>query len=116
MNRPLPRPPAPPALERQASKLWKELNLHYMIIERFKPGGAAAIYRRAAEKGRMLPAGVHYIDSWVSADLEVCYQIMETDEVALIAQWTRQWDDLIDFEITPIIPSDEACARALAGV
>ena len=43
--------------------------MRYMIIEHFKEGRAGEIYRRFAQKGRMMPAELYYIDSWVSADL-----------------------------------------------
>ncbi len=89
--------------------------MRYMVIERFKPAAAGPIYRRVAQKGRLIPAGLHYIDSWVSADLSRCYQLMETDDNTLFAQWTRHWDDLVDFEIVPLISSDEARDKALAG-
>jgi Protein of unknown function (DUF3303) len=87
--------------------------VRYMIIEHFKEGRAGEIYRRFAEKGRMMPAELHYIDSWVSADLRICYQLMETDDFGLFAQWTQQWEDLVEFEIVPVIPSAEARAKAL---
>jgi hypothetical protein len=61
----------------------------------------------------MMPAELHYIDSWVSADLRICYQLMETDDFGLFAQWTQQWEDLVEFEIVPVIPSAEARAKAL---
>ena len=89
--------------------------MRYMIIEHFKEGRAAEIYRRFAQKGRMMPSELHYVDSWVSADLRVCYQLMETDDFNLFAEWTRQWDDLVEFEIVPIIPPAEARAKALAS-
>jgi hypothetical protein len=34
-----------------------------MIIEKFHPGKVKALYKRFEEKGRMLPEGVHYINS-----------------------------------------------------
>jgi hypothetical protein len=83
-----------------------------MVVERFTPGAARLIYSRVADKGRMIPAGLHYIESWVASDLSVCFQLMETDDYALFEQWTREWSDLIDFEIMPLISSDEARARA----
>jgi len=87
-----------------------------MVIEHFKKGRAPDVYRRFAEKGRMMPDGLRYIDSWVSADLRVCYQLMETDDFNLFAQWTGQWEDLVTFEIVSIIPSSEARAKALASL
>jgi hypothetical protein len=88
--------------------------VRYMVIERFKPGMAAQIYRRVADQGRMLPAGLRYIESWVASDLSVCFQLMEADNYALFDQWMREWADLVDFEIVPLISSDEARARATA--
>jgi hypothetical protein len=88
--------------------------VRYMIIEHFREGQASEIYHRFADKGRMIPEGLYCIDSWVSADLRVCYQLMETDDFGLFATWTRQWEDLVEFEIVPIIPSGEARDKALA--
>jgi hypothetical protein len=31
-----------------------------------------------------------------------------------VAVWTCEWDDLVEFEIVPITPSDEARMKALA--
>lgn len=89
--------------------------MRYMVIERFRPGKVGEVYRRFDEKGRMMPNGLRYIESWIAADLHACYQLMETDDKSLFAGWTRNWDDLVDFEIVPIISSAEARERALAG-
>jgi hypothetical protein len=84
-----------------------------MVIETFLRG-AAPVYERAAERGRMLPAGLSYVDSWVDYRLERCFQLMETDEPALFEEWTGAWSDLASFEIVPIVGLAEAAARALA--
>lgn len=74
----------------------------YMIIEYFKLGCFDAIYERCNQQGRLLPDGLHYLDSWVSKDKNVCFQLMETDDVALFPEWFRRWDDVIEFEVYPI--------------
>jgi hypothetical protein len=84
-----------------------------MVIETFLRG-AAPVYERAAERGRMLPAGLSYVDSWVDYRLERCFQLMETDEPGLFEEWTGAWSDLVGFEIVPLVGSAEAAARALA--
>jgi len=84
-----------------------------MVIETFLRG-AAPVYQRAAERGRMLPAGLSYVDSWVDYRLERCFQLMETDEPELFEEWTEAWSDLVGFEIVPLVGSAEAAARALA--
>jgi hypothetical protein len=80
----------------------------YMVIEHFKNRDAAAVYRRFHEKGRMMPAGLTYLDSWNETSSDRCFQLMECDEPELFEQWTRNWDDLVDFEIIPVVTSKDA--------
>lgn len=87
--------------------------MRYMVIETFTQG-ARPVYERARDRGRMLPEGLRYVESWVEPDLGRCFQLMETDDPALFEQWTSHWDDLGEFEIVPVIPSAEAAGRALA--
>lgn len=89
--------------------------MQYMIIERFHPGKVKELYQRFAEKGRMLPDGVQYINSWINEELTVCYQVMEAESTEKLQQWIRQWDDLADFEIVPVISSAEAKARVFSA-
>ena len=37
----------------------------YMVIEHFAPGAKAKIYERFHRKGRMLPEGLYYLNSWL---------------------------------------------------
>jgi len=85
----------------------------YMVIERFRDGDAASVYRRFRERGRMAPPGLDYIASWVTEDLNTCYQVMQTAEPVLLDEWMANWRDLVDFEVIPIVTSAEAAARAL---
>jgi hypothetical protein len=83
----------------------------FMVIEKFKNRNAGAVYRRAHEKGRMLPNGLRYIDSWVEANFDRCFQLMECDDLTLLQQWAIRWQDLVDFEFAPVIPSKDAAKR-----
>lgn len=80
----------------------------FMVIERFKNRDAVPVYRRYREKGRMMPDGLKYVDSWVGRDLDRCFQLMECDDPQLLSQWTSHWQDLVDFEIVSIVTSKEA--------
>jgi len=82
-----------------------------MVIERFKKGDPVPVYRRFRDRGRLAPEGVTYINSWVDASLEHCYQLMETDDRRLLDQWMANWSDLVDFEVHPVITSADAAAR-----
>jgi Protein of unknown function (DUF3303) len=82
-----------------------------MVIETFVHG-ARPVYERAAEKGRMLPDELVYVDSWIDESLERCFQLMETGDPALLDEWTAAWSDLAEFEIVPVIDSARAAERA----
>lgn len=81
-----------------------------MIVERFKNGDAAPVYRRFRDRGRMAPADVTYVNSWVTQDLKACYQIMEAPQRQALDAWMEQWDDLVEFEVHAVITSAEAVA------
>jgi len=83
----------------------------YMIIERFRGGDPVPVYRRFRDQGRMAPEGLTYISSWVTGDLTTCYQVMETEDRALLDQWIAAWNDLTKFEVIPVITSAEASRR-----
>jgi Domain of unknown function (DUF3303) len=83
----------------------------FMVIERFKNRDGAAVYRRFRERGRMMPDGLKYIDSWVEESSDRCFQLMETNDPELFKEWTTHWDDLVDFEIVRVITSQEAASR-----
>ena len=87
-----------------------------MVIEHYT-FGPGPIYERAAERGRMLPDGLHFVDSWVVDDdkLDRCFQLMETDDPALFVEWTAKWDDLPSFQIFPVVSSAEAADRVDVG-
>jgi Protein of unknown function (DUF3303) len=82
-----------------------------MVIETYTHG-PDAVYARAAERGRMLPPGLESVESWVEErTLGCCFQLMETEEPSLFDQWVANWDDLVEFEIVPVISSEEAARR-----
>jgi hypothetical protein len=76
--------------------------MFYMVVERFKEGGAPEIYRRLRDKGRMMPEGLEYVSSWIDLDFKTCYQLMRTEDESLFRPWTDAWDDLMEFEIVPV--------------
>jgi hypothetical protein len=77
----------------------------FMIIEKFKDRDARAVYRRFLEKGRMMPEGLIYKESWIEANFERCFQLMECDDVSLLQEWILEWQDLADFEVIPVADS-----------
>jgi hypothetical protein len=90
---------------------WEDGRVLYMVIETYRQG-AAPVYERAAKRGRMLPAGLEYVDSWVDGrTLDRCFQLMETEDASLFDEWIAAWEDLADFEVVPVVSSAAAAAR-----
>jgi hypothetical protein len=84
----------------------------FMVVEHYARG-PGPVYERAAARGRMLPAGLRYVDSWVVAGtLDTCFQLMETDDPGLFDDWTDNWRDLVAFDIYPVVSSAEAATTA----
>ena len=79
----------------------------FMVIEKFKNKDALAVYRRSRERGRMMPDGLNYVASWIEANFDRCFQLMECDDPRLFQQWVIQWHDLMDFEIVPVVSSKD---------
>jgi hypothetical protein len=77
----------------------------FMVMERFKNRDAKAVYRRLRDQGRGTPEGLRYVDSWIEASFERCFQLMECDDARLLQQWVAFWGDLVEFEIVPVVPS-----------
>src|SRR5260221_7396103 len=84
----------------------------FMIIEHFRNDDPKSVYERFRQRGRLAPEGLAYINSWVTPDLARCFQVMECDDRALLDQWMAAWDDLVDFEVIPVITSAEAGRQA----
>ena len=84
----------------------------YMVIETFRDANPVPIGERFKSQGRMLPEGLTYQSSWIDPKAARCYQIMEARDATLLDAWTKNWDDLADFEIIPVQTSADFWASA----
>jgi hypothetical protein len=84
----------------------------FMVIEHFDQARVKEIYQRFHERGRLMPEGLIYVDSYIQADFGRCFQIMECDDVTLLQEWVLEWGDLARFEIVPLATS-KATAEAV---
>lgn len=80
----------------------------YMVIEHFKNQDPVPVYRRFRSCGRLAPEGLTYISSWVDQKLERCFQLMEADDRKDLETWIASWSDLVEFEVYPVMSSNEA--------
>jgi hypothetical protein len=59
----------------------------------------------------MAPEDLRYVSSWITDNLSTCYQVMETENYSSLELWMDNWKDLMDFEVTPIITSQQVKER-----
>lgn len=78
-----------------------------MVIEQFHPHELSRIHERFSTHGRMLPPGVEYRASWIDPAGLRCFQLMEAADPERLRDWVGRWDDLVDFDIVPVVTSDE---------
>ena len=74
----------------------------FMVVEKFRNQDGKAVYRKL-RSGRGLPDGLKFVASYVSADLSRCFQLMEADDVTLFQRWIADWQELVEFEVVPVV-------------
>lgn len=79
----------------------------FMVVEHFKGRDPKRVYERFAEKGRLMPDGLSYVNSWIEVGMDRCFQVMETEDPILLQEWIKNWGDLVDFEVVPVVTSAE---------
>ena len=84
----------------------------FLVVERFRGADPGPMGERFRREGRMLPEGVLYHASWVDPAALRCYQILEAPGRQSLDGWIERWDDLVEFEIIPVVPSVEFWASA----
>jgi hypothetical protein len=85
----------------------------YMVVEHFLNADPIPVYRRFRDRGRLAPDGLQYVSSWVDEKLTCCFQVMDTSDRRLLDEWMAQWNDIVRFEVYPVLTSKQA-AEAIA--
>ena len=80
----------------------------FMVIETFESDDMVPIYQHIRDKGRQLPEGLTFVNSWIEPTFARCFQIMECDDARLLQEWVLGFRGLgARFEIVPVVPSAE---------
>lgn len=78
----------------------------FMVIERFRDNDMVPVYQAVRDRGRQLPDGLEYLDSWVESTFGRCFQLMRCDDLRLLQQWVLGWRGAgVTFEIVPVLSS-----------
>ena len=75
----------------------------FMVVEKFRNQDGKAVYAKLRDSGRGLPDGLKFVASYVTADLGRCFQLMETDDITLFQRWIADWQELVEFEVVPVV-------------
>ena len=82
----------------------------FLVIEHFRDKNL--LRQRFQRQGRMLPEKVVYQASWIDPATDRCYQVMEAVDRQALTPWLECWNDIVDFEVIPVLTSQEFWARA----
>jgi hypothetical protein len=74
----------------------------FMVLERFKDGDEKRVGERFRQHGRMMPAEVKYLASWLDPETMRCFQLMEAPTRESLDPWIERWRDLMDFEVVAV--------------
>jgi len=83
----------------------------YMVIGTFKHGDSRTVGERFRRCGRMQPEGLIDHAGWLDPAGTRCFQVVGTSEPDLYRAWTSHWDDLMEFEIRPVLTSADFWAQ-----
>jgi L-amino acid N-acyltransferase YncA len=77
--------------------------MRFMVIERFRGGDPAAVGERFRRRGRMMPDGVRYVESWIDRAGMRCFQLVDAPSREALDPWIARWDDIVDFEAVEVV-------------
>jgi len=86
--------------------------LQFMITFNIRPENRTSSGKRFLETGGGPPAGVTMLGRWHKAAGLGGFVLCESSDPEALANWVYQWNDLLTFEIIPVL-NDEQAARVL---
>ena len=86
----------------------------YMVIEKFHTGKVKALYERFEKEGRLMPEGVRYVNSWTDKNVQICFQLMESESREKLLEWIDNWKDYASFKVVPVLTSQQAKEKVLS--
>ena len=87
--------------------------MKFMITYEISPENRSTSGKRFLETGGGPPAGVTMLGRWHKAAGLAGFVLCESSDAEAISNWCYDWNDLLKFEVAPVI-DDEQAGRTLS--
>ena len=91
--------------------------MKFMLTFAIKPeiGGRDEAIERFKKTGGQPPKGAVLLGRWTAADFSGGFDLIESDDVKALTEFSLMWSDLMELKIVPVI-EDAALGDVLARV
>ena len=89
--------------------------MKYMTIWTIKPENTSDAIERFRLTGGPPPPGVTLLGRWHDIGGGRGFTLSESDDPVAMTKWSLQWDDLLSFEVVPVV-DDTQIGDALSGL
>jgi Protein of unknown function (DUF3303) len=81
--------------------------MKFMITWASSPANSKATLARFTETGGSPPQGVTMLGRWHAPHNNRGFVLAETDDAKALYEWVNQWNDLLEFNLAPVIEDAE---------
>lgn len=86
--------------------------MKYITTWIYEPSNVEAITERFKKTGGQPPEGVTMLGRWFDVAGGRGFALTESTDPIAMSKWTRDWSDLMSFEVTPVL-DDEQMVQSL---
>ena len=81
--------------------------MKFMITWTSSPANSKATLSRFMETGGSPPSGVTMLGRWHAPHNNRGFCLAETNDAKALYEWVNQWNDLLEFTLSPVIEDAE---------
>ncbi len=79
----------------------------FMITSNSLPGKSIEVFKKAVERRTVSLKGIKVVGSWVYPGAGTAFIVCEANDIKALVEMTLPWRDLRQFEIVPVIETEE---------